>query len=77
MDRVKNPEGRPDWLLAKIVERAVKQSSDPRIKISYSVVKHDFETLLLKVIGPRTKRGRQVKDLIDKGRSVLREIQAP
>jgi hypothetical protein len=76
MSRVRNPQGRPDWLLAKLLEHSVSMSSDPRVKTSYSIVRHDVEELLLRVLGPRTKNGRKVKELIEKGKAVLREVQA-
>jgi hypothetical protein len=76
MDRVKNPQGRPDWLAAKLLERVIGQSSDQRLKFVHSAVKNELETLLLKTIGPRTKRGRQVKELLEKGKALVREIQA-
>jgi hypothetical protein len=76
MDRVRKPQGRPDWLFAKVLEKAVSQSQDETVKTAYLVVRNDLERLLMTSLGPRTKRGKQVRALLEKAKQVLREVQA-
>jgi len=74
MDRVRNPQGRADWLAANLLREAIKRKNDPALKAAYAVSKGEVEDLLKKVLGPKTTLGRQVKKAIQTGRELMQEM---
>lgn len=60
LSRVKNPQGRVDLLLARILEQAVGASSNPVVPEVYKEVRPMIEQILTAQLGPRTKRGKKL-----------------
>jgi hypothetical protein len=74
MERVRNPQGRADWLAANLLKEAVKRTNDPVLKVAHVVSRNEVEDLLKRVLGPKTAAGRSVKRLIEIGREVAQEL---
>ena len=60
LQRVRNPQGRVDVLLAAILDRSVKGAKNPAVPALYEQAKPLVELLLKKHLGPRTRRGRKI-----------------
>lgn len=62
--KVRNPEGRVDLLIARLIAETVRASKNPLVPAAYAEVQPLFETLLTQKLGPKTRRGRKLaKDL--------------
>ena len=56
--KVKNPTGRVDYLLSRLIEEAVKRSRNPIAAKVYEQVRPVIDQTLTRKIGPRTRRGK-------------------
>ena len=75
IDRVKDPSGRLDWLLANLIRETVKRSSDPVVHAAYAEFQPQIETLLTSHLGPKNKQARQLRQYVIAGQKILRARQ--
>jgi hypothetical protein len=76
MDRVRNPQGRADWLAASCLKEVVRRSSNPALAAAYQMSRGEVEDLLKSVLGPKTAAGRKVKKAIQTGKEILGELRS-
>jgi len=76
MERVRNPQGRADWLAAKLLREGVRRSNSRLLSMAFEQSRGELENLLKDVLGPRTKAGREVKRIVKTGREILGELSA-
>lgn len=58
--KVKNPAGRLDYLVAQLIDEAVRRARNPIIKQVYAEAKPIVERTLTAKIGPRTRQGKNL-----------------
>jgi hypothetical protein len=64
MGRVRNPTGRADWLAANLIQEAVRRLSNPLVNEVYKVASPEIERVLVGTLGPRTKRGKVIRQYV-------------
>lgn len=75
LQRVKDPTGRIDWLMASLISRVIEERRDPVLSRVYSQLKTPVEQLLRAKLGPRNKEMRKVRKYITEGQKMLAEAQ--
>lgn len=75
LQRVKDPTGRIDWLLASLLDRVIEKKRDPVLSRVYSQLKAPVEQLLRAKLGPRNKEMRKLRKYITEGQKMLAEAQ--
>lgn len=75
LDRLKDPSGRIDWLLANLIRETVERSANPMVRAAYAEFQPQIETLLTKHLGPKNKRASQIRQYVIAGQKILRARQ--
>ncbi len=75
IDRVKDPSGRIDWLLANLIRETVKRSASPVVRAAFAEFQPEIETLLTRHLGPKNKQARQLRQYVIAGQKILRARQ--
>ncbi len=71
----RNPKGRVDVLLSRLIEEAVGQSSDPTLKMLHAGAKPGLDLLFKENLGPRTKRGREIAAHVTEAQAAVQRMQ--
>ena len=74
LQRVKNPQGRLDWLAAKLLEYAVCRKQDPLLSAVYTEVRDPLERTLRRTLGPRNHQFRDVQKYVIEGHKIIEQI---
>ncbi len=74
--KAKNPTGRVDVLLSRVLEELVKRAKGPTIPLLYAGAKPGLELLIRSQLGPRTKRGRVISRQLLDLRDAYERVQA-
>lgn len=64
LERVRNPQGRADWLLAGVLDRVVSNASNPLAALVYQELRPHVERALTRELGPGSRRGRKIRDAV-------------
>jgi hypothetical protein len=59
--RVKDPSGRIDWLVAQLLGEVVKKRRDPLLSAAYQEFQPEIERALVRTLGPRNNTARMVR----------------
>jgi len=73
--KVKNPQGRVDWLACSLLERAMEKNADPVLGVLYQQFKTPLEQTLRKVLNPRRKAMKDIRAAVVSGMKMLQEQQ--
>ena len=71
--RVKNPQGRIDWLVAQLLGEVVKKRRDPLLTAAYEEFQPEIERALVRFVGPRNQTAatiRRAVRVIDNSRRI-------
>ena len=74
LDRVRRPAGRVDLLVGRVIGEAVKQHASPASQVVYQAVRTEVDQLIHQVLGPKTRAGRQLKEILAAGRELAGTI---
>ena len=59
-DRVHNPQGRIDWLVAQLIGELVKRKKHPLLSAAYEEFQPELELAIVKSLGPRNKHAKMI-----------------
>ena len=71
LQRVKDPTGRIDWLIANLTARVVEETREPVLAQVFAQLREPLEQMLRANLGPRNKALRPVRKYITAGRKLL------
>lgn len=71
IDRIKQPQGRIDWLAAKLLEKAVEKRANPLLQALYAEFQPDIERAIRAQFGPKNRSMRKLKQYVVTGTRLL------
>lgn len=74
--KVRNPQGRVDVLLSRLMDEAVAQSGNPTLQLLHAGAKPGLDLLIKENLGPRTKRGREIASHVREAQSAMQRMNA-
>ena len=70
-DRVKDPTGRLDWLLSRLIQECVRLSPNPYVQSAFAEFQPQIEATLRQYLGPRNRNAKLFRRYLIAGQNIM------